>query len=69
MWGSPDSARDGSAILQMEPTVCETKWSEVHASFEPQHGSLLKNNPDAALEIELIRTILIKIKNLYRHPH
>jgi hypothetical protein len=46
MRGSPDSARDGS----------------VHASFERQHGSLLKNNLVAAQDIEIIRTTLIKIK-------
>jgi hypothetical protein len=45
----------------MEPTVCETKWSGVHMSIERQHDSLLENNPDAAKEIEIIRTTLIKI--------
>jgi hypothetical protein len=35
----------------MEPIVCETKWSEVHASFKRKHDSLLKNNPAAAQEI------------------
>jgi hypothetical protein len=48
--GSPNSTTDGSATLQMEPAVCEIKCSGVHASFERQHGSLLKNNPDAAQE-------------------
>jgi hypothetical protein len=62
--GSPDSARDESAILQIWPTVWETKWSEVHASFERQHDSLQKKKPDATQEIEIIRTIPIKIKQL-----
>jgi hypothetical protein len=38
----------------MEPTVCETKWSGVHVSFERQHDSLLENNPDAVQEIGII---------------
>jgi hypothetical protein len=39
-----------------------SKWSEVHASLEKQHDSLLKNHPDAAWEIEITRTALIKIR-------
>jgi hypothetical protein len=45
----------------MEPTACEIKWSEVHASFERQHDSLLENHPDAEQEISIIRKALIKI--------
>jgi hypothetical protein len=38
----------------MGPTFCETKWSGVHASFERQHDSVIKNIPDAAEEVEII---------------
>jgi hypothetical protein len=48
----------------MEPTVGDIKWSEVHACFERQHESLLENDPDAAQEIAIIRTVLIKMKQL-----
>jgi hypothetical protein len=50
----------------MEPTACEVKWSEVHASFERQHDSLLENHPDAEQEISIIRKALIKIRQLVK---
>jgi hypothetical protein len=48
----------------MEPTACEMKWSEVHASCERQHDCLLENHPDAEQEIAIIRKALIKIRQL-----
>jgi hypothetical protein len=48
----------------MEPTGCETKWSGVHESFERQQDSLLEVNPDAAQEIIITRSTLIKIEEL-----
>jgi hypothetical protein len=49
-------------------SLSEIKWSGMLSSFERQHDSLLENNPDATQEIGIIRSTLIKIKELVRHP-
>jgi hypothetical protein len=38
----------------MEPSICEVKWSEVHASFEKQIDTLLENHPDAGQETSVL---------------
>jgi hypothetical protein len=50
----------------MEPSICEVKWSEVHASFERQHDTLLEKYPDASQEIGNIHKALIKIRQLVK---
>jgi hypothetical protein len=42
----------------------EIKWSGVHESFERQHDSLLENKPYATQETGIIRSTLIRIKEL-----
>ncbi|PNF32962.1 hypothetical protein B7P43_G16729 [Cryptotermes secundus] len=39
----------------MEPTVCETRWKGIVASFEKTHDDLKAMNPDCRKEIELLR--------------
>jgi hypothetical protein len=46
------------------PTQCEAQWRAVLASFDKQHATLISNNPDAAEEINLIWTGLVKIGQL-----
>jgi hypothetical protein len=50
----------------MEPSICEVKWSEVHASFERKHDTLLEKYPGAAQEVGNIRAALIKIRQLVK---
>jgi hypothetical protein len=61
MQGSAFTARDGLVLLQMEPSICEVKWSEVDEYFERQHDTLLENNPCAPQEIGNILATVIKI--------
>jgi hypothetical protein len=37
-----------------EPTLCETRWKEIVASFERNHEALTTNNPACQEEIELL---------------
>jgi hypothetical protein len=52
---------DYQAGEMTEPTLCETRWKAIVASFERNHESLTTNNPDCQEEIELqgngLRTI------------
>jgi hypothetical protein len=43
---------------------CETRWRAVLVSFDKQHKTLIANNPDATEEINLIRTGLVKRRQL-----
>jgi hypothetical protein len=52
------------------PTQCETRWRAVLASFDKQYETLIAKNPDATKKINLIRTGLIKIRQLIQtSPH
>jgi hypothetical protein len=46
------------------PTQCEARWCSVLASFDKEHENLIKNNPDATKEINLVRTVLVEIDQL-----
>jgi hypothetical protein len=53
----------------MGPSICEDKWSEVLASLERQHDTLLENYSDATQEIGNIRAALIKIGQLVKESY
>jgi hypothetical protein len=46
------------------PTVCESRWGEIIASFEKKHKELLEEHPDCSEELALLRTGLHTIRQL-----
>jgi hypothetical protein len=48
------------------PTQWETQWRVVLASFDKQHETLIDNNPGTTEKINLIRTELVKIGQLFQ---
>jgi hypothetical protein len=46
------------------PTVCETRWREILNCFENKHDDLLAGQPDCQEEIGVVRTAIIKIRQL-----
>jgi hypothetical protein len=47
-----------------EPTLCETRWKAILASFERNHEDLTTNNPDCQEEIDLLGTGLRTVGQL-----
>jgi hypothetical protein len=60
----PCSGQIALGMEQVGPTQCETRWSEVLASLDKQHETLIANNPEETEEINFIRTGLIKVGQL-----
>jgi hypothetical protein len=60
----PRSGQLTLAMALVEPTQCEARWRSVLTSFDKEHENLIKNNPDATKEINLVRTGLVKIGQL-----
>jgi hypothetical protein len=55
---------DYQAGEMTEPTLCETRWKAIVASFEKNHEELTTNNPDCQEEIELLGNGLSTIGQL-----
>jgi hypothetical protein len=49
-----------------KPTVCETRWATVIASFEGKHTELLQAHPDCSEDLALLRKGLQTIGQLIR---
>jgi hypothetical protein len=47
---------DYQAGEMTEPTVCETRWKVIVASFEKSHEDLTARNPGCLEETELLRS-------------
>jgi hypothetical protein len=48
------------------PTACETRWTNILASFERHCDAIIAGHPDAKEEIGLVHTALITIVQLVR---
>jgi hypothetical protein len=46
------------------PTVCETRWSTIVATFQKNRDDLLTRHPDCIEEIDLLQTALLTIGQL-----
>jgi hypothetical protein len=52
------------------PTLCETRWAQISASFERQHDALIASHPDCKDEIGLVHSALITVGRLVHvSPH
>jgi hypothetical protein len=58
------SATDYQAGEMTEPTLRETGWKAIAASFERNHEDLTTNNPDCHKEIDLLGNDLCTIGQL-----
>jgi hypothetical protein len=57
-------ASEYQAGKMTEPTLCETRWKEIVASFERNHENLTTDNSDCQEEIDLLGNGLRTIENL-----